>query len=115
MCRSGIKQKVSVKEIKKVGTTTKLKNLPHFTFSEKSKQILGGLLMHYPPGDEFWGEITGTSSDSTKRTEQKEDDFFGRPNMSKADVAKQLEDLDARMKNPSYLKPVHFPLLFYIP
>lgn len=111
--RSGIERTVSVQEIKKAGTITKLKNLPRFTFSEKSKQALGGLLIRYPPGDEDSGEIVGTNSYSTDRTEQKEDDFFGRPDMNKADITKQLEDLNARM-NTSNLKLVHFLPHIYI-
>ncbi|KAL2971773.1 hypothetical protein AAZX31_15G215900 [Glycine max] len=70
---SGIKQKVSVHKIeKKIHTTTKLENLPCFTFSKESNQVLGGLLMRYLSGDEvLWGEMIGAYSDPTNRTKQK--------------------------------------------
>ncbi|RDX62838.1 DExH-box ATP-dependent RNA helicase DExH6, partial [Mucuna pruriens] len=68
-------------------------------------RVLGGLLMHYPPGDEeLWGEMIGGYSDTTDRMEQKEDDIFSRPYMSKVEITKQLEDLSARMKNSCHLK-----------
>lgn len=107
MCR---KQKISVHKIKKkVGGTTELESLSHFTFSEASKHVLGGLLMHYPPGgEEFLGEMIGTNPDTTDKTYQRSDDFFSRPCMSKYDVAMKLEELAARMHNPSDLKPVLF-------
>ncbi|KAL2326747.1 hypothetical protein Fmac_020174 [Flemingia macrophylla] len=104
--RSGTKRKISVHKIKnKIHTTTMLENLPCFSFSEESKQVLGGLLKRYPPGDEErWGEMIGTYSDTTNRMEQKEDDFFSQPCMSEVDITKQLDDLSARMKNTSDLK-----------
>ncbi|TKY46728.1 ATP-dependent RNA helicase YTHDC2 [Spatholobus suberectus] len=106
---SWIKQKVSVHKIeKKIHTATKLENLPCFTFSEESKQVLGDLLMHYPPGDEeLWGEMIGACSDTMDRTKQKEDDFFSRPYTSKVEITKKLEDLSTRMKNPSDLKLIN--------
>ncbi|XP_061357647.1 DExH-box ATP-dependent RNA helicase DExH6-like isoform X2 [Gastrolobium bilobum] len=111
----GNKQKLYVYKIKNkngttggtTGTTTRLESLRHFNFSEESKQLLVGLAMHYPPGDEeFWGDMIGTIRDTTDKTEQKEDDFFGRPNMSNAEVTKKLEDLAARMRNPCDLEPI---------
>ncbi|KAG4399830.1 hypothetical protein GLYMA_08G304551v4 [Glycine max] len=68
-----IKQKVSVHKIeKKIHTTTKLENLPCFTFSKESNQVLGGLLIRYLSGDEvLWGEMIGAYSDPTDRTKQK--------------------------------------------
>ncbi|XP_020228857.1 DExH-box ATP-dependent RNA helicase DExH6 isoform X2 [Cajanus cajan] len=103
---SGIKQKLSVHKIKnKIPTTAKLENLRCFIFSEESKKVLGGLLMHYPSGDEeLWGDMIGAYSDTTNRMEQKEDDFFCQPCMSKVEITNKLEDLSARMKNPSDLK-----------
>ncbi|KAK7304961.1 hypothetical protein VNO77_42857 [Canavalia gladiata] len=112
---SGIKQKVSVHKIKKkIHTTIKLENLPCFTFSEESQQVLCHLLMNYPPDDEglwdelveLWGDLRGTDSyfDSAVR---KKDFFFSRPCMSKDEITKKLEDLSARMKDPFDLKLIN--------
>ncbi|CAJ1971301.1 unnamed protein product [Sphenostylis stenocarpa] len=104
----GKDRRVSVQKIKKKSDTNNgFGSLPHFTFSEEAKWVLGDLFAHYPPGDrDLWemvGENSGTSTDKTK---QKQDDIFRRPSMTKAEIARRLEALASRINNVSNLKQI---------
>ncbi|KAJ1388004.1 R3H domain [Sesbania bispinosa] len=103
----GKERRVCVQKTKKkVDTDSEFRSLPHFTFSEESKQVLGDLFAHYPPGDGNLWEMIGENSDNTDNTKHKKDDIFGRPSMTKAEIAKKLEALASRMKTVSNLKQI---------
>ncbi|XP_027331217.1 DExH-box ATP-dependent RNA helicase DExH6 isoform X1 [Abrus precatorius] len=103
----GKDRRVSVQKIKKkVDTNNGFERLPQFTFSEESKWVLGDLFSHYPPGDGNLWEIIGENSDTIEKTKQKKDDMFGRPSMTKAEIARKLEALASRMNSVSNLRQI---------
>ncbi|XP_027940431.1 DExH-box ATP-dependent RNA helicase DExH6 isoform X1 [Vigna unguiculata] len=104
----GNDRRVSVQKIKKKSDTDNgFRNLPHFTFSEEAKWVLGDLFAHYPPGDGDLWEMVGENSDSTaEKTKQKQDDIFSRPSMSKNEIAKRLEALSSRINKVPNLKQI---------
>jgi len=110
LLRLGNDRRVSVQKIKKKSDTDNgFRNLPHFTFSEEAKWVLGDLFAHYPPGDGDLWEMVGENSDSTaEKTKQKQDDIFSRPSMSKNEIAKRLEALSSRINKVPNLKQVNF-------
>ncbi|KAK7300204.1 hypothetical protein RJT34_11041 [Clitoria ternatea] len=99
---------VSVQKIKKkIDTKNGFGSIPHFTFSEEAKWVLGDLFAHYPPGDGNMAEMIGESSgDTADRTRQRKDDIFGRPSMTKADIAVKLQALHSRMNTVPNLKQI---------
>jgi len=105
-----MRQKASVHETEKnIHTTAKLENLPCFTFSGQSKRVLANLLKQYPPGDEeLWRAMIEAYGDTTDRTEEKEDDVFRRPCMSKVEITKRLEIPSKGTKDSFKLKLVNF-------
>ncbi|XP_061342790.1 DExH-box ATP-dependent RNA helicase DExH6-like [Gastrolobium bilobum] len=103
----GKERSVCIQKIKKkVDTNNGFGSLPHFTFSEEAKQVLGDLFAHYPPGDENMWDMIGENSDTTDETRQKKDDIFGRPSMTKAEIANKLEALASRMMTVPNLKQI---------
>ncbi|XP_017436117.1 DExH-box ATP-dependent RNA helicase DExH6 isoform X4 [Vigna angularis] len=106
---SGMRQKTSVQETEKnIYTTAMLENLPFFTFSGQSKRVLADLLEQYPPGDgELWRTMIEAFGDTTDRTEEKEDDVFRRPCMSKVEITKRLEILSEGTKDSFKLKLIN--------
>jgi len=94
---------------KNIHTTPKLENLPSFTFSGQSKRVLANLFKQYPPDDEeLWGVRIEASGDTTDGTEEKKDDVFSRPQMSKVEITKRLEILSNGMRDSFKLKLVNF-------
>ncbi|XP_068494694.1 DExH-box ATP-dependent RNA helicase DExH6-like isoform X3 [Phaseolus vulgaris] len=90
---------------KNIHTTPKLENLPSFTFSGQSKRVLANLFKQYPPDDEeLWGVRIEASGDTTDGTEEKKDDVFSRPQMSKVEITKRLEILSNGMRDSFKLK-----------
>ncbi|QCD79406.1 ATP-dependent RNA helicase DHX36 [Vigna unguiculata] len=117
---SGMRQKASVHETEKnIHTTAKLENLPCFTFSGQSKRVLANLLKQYPPGDEeLWRAMIEAYGDTTDRTEEKEDDVFRRPCMSKVEITKRLEIPSKGTKDSFKLKLINekrskLPITFF--
>lgn len=110
LCRLGKDRRVSVQKIKKKSDTDNgFENLPHFTFSEETKWVLGDLFAHYPPGDGDLWEMVGENSDTTtEKPKQKHDDIFSRPSMTKTEIATRVEALSSRINNVSNLKQVNF-------
>ncbi|KAL9315983.1 hypothetical protein ACSQ67_016984 [Phaseolus vulgaris] len=104
----GKDRRVSVQKIKKKSDTDNgFENLPHFTFSEETKWVLGDLFAHYPPGDGDLWEMVGENSDTTtEKPKQKHDDIFSRPSMTKTEIATRVEALSSRINNVSNLKQI---------
>ncbi|KAK7320435.1 hypothetical protein VNO77_29902 [Canavalia gladiata] len=103
----GKERRVTVQKIKKkVEGNNGFESLPHFTFSEEARWVLGNLFADYPPGDGNLWEKIGENSDTTNKTKQKKDDIFSRPSMTKAEIARKVEALASRMNNVSNLKQI---------
>lgn len=109
MCRRGKDRRLSVEKVKsKLDSDSGYGKLPHFTFSEDSKRVLGDLFARYPPGDGNLKDMIGESSGRKDSARQKKDDVFCWPTMTKAEIAKKFEAHTSRMKNVPHLKQVHF-------
>ncbi|XP_024993448.1 DExH-box ATP-dependent RNA helicase DExH6 isoform X1 [Cynara cardunculus var. scolymus] len=82
-------------------------DLTSFTFSEKGKEVLNDYFSVYPPGDQGEGEkIMAMSSKNTDKIRTKTNDILWKPLMKKADIAKKLESLAARMESDIKLKQI---------
>ncbi|KAI7750690.1 hypothetical protein M8C21_029534 [Ambrosia artemisiifolia] len=106
--KTGNNRRVSVYKFKKNSNDTKEKNnLTSFTFSEEGKTVLRDFFSLYPPGDQGEAEkIAATSSKNTDNIRMKTDDILSKPLMKKADIAKKLESLAARMQSDLKLKQI---------
>lgn len=104
---------MSVRKIKKKVETNKgFESLPHFTFSEDTKQVLADLFAHYPPDDGNSWEAIGENIDTSEKRKHKRDDIFSRPSMTKSEIAKKLETLASRMTTAANLRQVSPPFPF---
>ncbi|KAK7276725.1 hypothetical protein RIF29_17870 [Crotalaria pallida] len=103
----GNERRVSVQKIKKkVDTINGFGSLPRFSFSQEANRALGDLFARYPPDDGNLWDAIGENTATAEKTKQKKDDIFGRPSMTKAEIAKKLEALASRMKTAANLKQI---------
>lgn len=111
MCRLGNQRRVTVYKIKGKADTNKGKEkLAPFTFSKGAKEVLQELFTQYPPDDRDLGkEIEGKHSATAKRVRENPDEFFCKPSMDKAEIAKRVESLASRVENSRDLRQVLLP------
>lgn len=111
MYRRGSQRHVSVfkSKIKSNSKVIKKKEfLSNLTFSEDAKEVLRELFTHHPPDDgEVVQEVVGKRGEKVDKIQAKRDDFFCKPPANKAQIAKKLESLSARIKNSQDLRQVH--------
>lgn len=108
LCRLGNQRRVTVYKTKgKVDTGQGKENLTPFAFSKEAKEVLQDLFTHYPPDDRHLGEeIGGKHSETAKRARENTDDFFCKPSMDKAEIAKRVKSLASRVENSPDLRQV---------
>lgn len=113
LCRKGKQRCVSVFKIKKKAVVKNKEKLSCFTFSEEAKPVLFDLFTRYPPddcetGEKMDGKLGGNKDKVRGKT--KNDDFFCRPIMTKAEIKKKMEALTSAVENNPKLKQVfkHF-------
>lgn len=106
--RRGNQRRVSVYKTKrKVDSMKGKENLTSFAFSEEAKEVLWDLFSRYPPDDREVGkEMVGKQSGKSKKIRGKKDDFFSRPSMSNAEIAKKVESLLSRVQTVPKLRQV---------
>lgn len=99
----GDQRRLCVFKTKRTGDTMKGKDKhPSFTFSEESNEVLRELFTRYPPDDgELGEEMVRKQSGKTDKMHGRTDDFFRKPLLNKAEIAKKVESISARMKNPN--------------
>ena len=84
-----------------------------FKFSEEGKEVLTNFFYFYPPGEHGEAEKTATTSSKNSGNTRKTDDILCKPIMKKAEIAKKLESVTARMESDLKLKQVLFIFLFF--
>ncbi|KAF7131678.1 hypothetical protein RHSIM_Rhsim09G0210000 [Rhododendron simsii] len=104
----GNQRRVTVYKTKgKVDTGQGKENLTPFAFSKEAKEVLQDLFTHYPPDDRHLGEeIGGKHSETAKRARENTDDFFCKPSMDKAEIAKRVKSLASRVENSPDLRQI---------
>ncbi|TQD69133.1 hypothetical protein C1H46_045334 [Malus baccata] len=96
---------ISVSKIRKKNTD--VPSLSSLTFSEGTKEVLSGLFVHYPPGDEVEDlELSGKSSNKNESAQRKRDNTFRKPLMNKEEIAKKMESLASKLKNNANLRKI---------
>ncbi|PWA50464.1 helicase in vascular tissue and tapetum [Artemisia annua] len=105
--KTGNKRCVSVYKFKGKSEKPKAKSdLTSFTFSEEGKEVLTDFFSLYPPGEHGEAEKTATTSSKNSGNTRKTDDILCKPIMKKAEIAKKLESVTARMESDLKLKQV---------
>ncbi|KAG5533942.1 hypothetical protein RHGRI_027960 [Rhododendron griersonianum] len=104
----GNQRRVTVYKTKgKVDTGQGKENLTPFAFSKEAKEVLQDLFTQYPPDDRDLGEeIGGKHSETAKRVRENTDDFFCKPSMDKAEIAKRVKSLASRVENSPDLRQI---------
>lgn len=107
LCRLGNQRRVTVYKTKgKVDTSQGKENLPPFAFSKEAKEVLQELFTQYPPDDREGEEIGRKHSETAKRVRENTHDFFFKPSMDKAEIAKRVKSLASRVENSPDLRQV---------
>ncbi|XP_071703468.1 DExH-box ATP-dependent RNA helicase DExH6-like [Rutidosis leptorrhynchoides] len=107
--RKGNARRVSIYKKKGKSNNNKVKknSLTSFSFSEEGKVVLQDFFSAYPPGNHEEGEnVASTSKKNNDNKGRKTDDMLCKPLMKKADIAKKLESVVARMQSDPKLKQI---------
>ncbi|KAH7841076.1 hypothetical protein Vadar_025239 [Vaccinium darrowii] len=82
-------------------------NLSPFTFSEDAKVVLQDLFTQHPPDDRDLGEdIVEKHNGRAKRVRENMNEFFCKPSLDKAEIAKRLESLARRVEKSPDLRKI---------
>ncbi|KAL8147578.1 hypothetical protein AgCh_005047 [Apium graveolens] len=103
---SGCRRRISVYKRRVSGKQTRKNNITRFTLSEKAKDVSLNLFTRYPPydcgsGDKMAGKFVGKAN-----RRRKADPFFSRPLMSKLDIRRKVEQLNAKLANDPKFKQI---------